>query len=236
MMSLDAESVFFHVPIHPKHRKFFSSHLALPLFVKNKFIELHPGGYFVCSRPDLAPSVPAAQTPLHQHHLDHQVGEFSHASLPLGWTSSTRIWTSVNRHGMRTLLYVDDLLIVCSSFEEASRSRQIIEDTLLTAGLLVRATLKGCFDTPTQTLTDHLGFIISSIDKGSLRVPERSFFALRRQARDVVRDRQESSFRRLRPPSVFLRGSLAYQPSLTCQQFRRPAFISVKSPENLQEL
>jgi hypothetical protein len=29
---------------------------------------------------------------------------------------------------MRTLLYVDDLLIACSSFEEASRARQIIED------------------------------------------------------------------------------------------------------------
>ena len=40
MLSLDVESAFFHVPIHPKHRKFFSNHLALPLFVKNKFIEL----------------------------------------------------------------------------------------------------------------------------------------------------------------------------------------------------
>jgi hypothetical protein len=57
MVSLDVESAFFHVPIHPKHRKFFSSHLALSLFVKNKFIELQSGGYFVCTRPDLAPSV-----------------------------------------------------------------------------------------------------------------------------------------------------------------------------------
>ena len=40
MLSLDVESAFFHVPIHPKHRKFFSSHLALPLFVKNMFSEL----------------------------------------------------------------------------------------------------------------------------------------------------------------------------------------------------
>jgi hypothetical protein len=69
-----------------------------------------------------------------------------------GWTSSPRIWTSVMSvvaaalplHGMRTLLYVDDLLIACSSFEEASRARQIIEDTLLAAGI-VRAPLKGCF-------------------------------------------------------------------------------------------
>jgi hypothetical protein len=62
MMILDVESVFFHVPIHPKHRKFFSSHLTLPLFVNNKFIELHPEGYFVCTRPDLASLLPSAQT------------------------------------------------------------------------------------------------------------------------------------------------------------------------------
>jgi hypothetical protein len=68
---------------------------------------------------------------------------------------------------MCTLLYVDDLLIVCSSFEEAARTRQIIEDTLLSAGI-VRAPLKGCFDTPTQTLPDHLDFIISSIVTSSL--------------------------------------------------------------------
>ena len=81
-----------------------------------------------------------------RHHY-HQVVEFSHASLPLGWTRSPRIWTSVmsvveatlRHHGMRTLLYVDDLLIVCSSFEEASRARQTIEDRLLTSDI-ARAT------------------------------------------------------------------------------------------------
>ncbi len=196
MLSLDVESVFFHVPIHPNHRKFFSSHLALPLFVKNKFIELQTGSYFVCTRPDLAPLVPSAQTPPHLRHHYHHIIEFSHEALPLGWTRSPRIWTNVmsvvaaalRRHGMRTLLYVDDLLIACS-FEEASRARQIIEDTFLAAGI-VRAALKGCFDTPTQTLSDHVGFIISSIGKGALRVPERRCFALRRQARALLFDRQ----------------------------------------------
>ena len=92
----------------------------MPLFVNNKFIELQTGGYFVCTRPDLTSSVTSAQTPLHLRHLYHQVVEFSHAALPIGWTSSTRIWTRVmsivsttlRRHGMRTLLYVDDFLIV----------------------------------------------------------------------------------------------------------------------------
>ena len=92
---------------------------------------------------------------------------------------------ALRRHGMRTLLYVDDLLITCSSFEEASQARQIIEETLLAAGI-VREPLKGCFDTPLQTLPDHLGFSISSIGKGALRVPERRCFALRRQARALL--------------------------------------------------
>jgi hypothetical protein len=194
MLSLDVQSAFFHVPIHPKHRKFFSSQLALLLFVKKKFIELQPGGYFVCSR---------------------QVVEFRHAALPLGWTSSTRIWTSVmsvvtaalRRHDIRTLLYVDDLLIAYSSFEEASRARQIIEDTFLTADI-VRAPLKGCFDTPTQTLTDHLGFSLQHLLHGQ-RSPTGSrkevLCVASSSARAALRVSQESSSRRLRPPSVFLR-------------------------------
>ena len=72
-----------------------------------------------------------------------------------------------------------------ASCDEATRVRQIIEDTLLATDI-VRASLKGCFDTPTQTLTDHLGFIISSIGKGDLRVPERRCFVLWRQARVVL--------------------------------------------------
>jgi hypothetical protein len=186
MVSLDVESAYFHVPIHPKHHKFFSSHLALSLFVNNKFIELQTGGYFVCSRPDLASLVPSAQTPSYLCHLCHQVVEFSHTALPLGWASSPRIWTSVmsvvsavlRRHRMYTLLYVDDLLIAYNSFEEASQVHRIIEETLLAAGI-VRAPLKGCFDTPLQTLPDHLGFSISTIGKGALRVPERRCFSLR---------------------------------------------------------
>jgi hypothetical protein len=83
----------------------------LPLFVKNKFIEVHPGGYFVCSRPDLAPPVPSAQTPLRLRHHYHQVVEFSHAALPLGWTSSPRIWTSVRSRHFR----LNTCLRSCSS-------------------------------------------------------------------------------------------------------------------------
>jgi hypothetical protein len=165
-------------------------------------------------------------------------------------------------HGMRTLLYVDDLLITCSSFEEASRGRQIIEDTLLTAGI-VRTPLKGCFDTPTQTLTDHLGFIISSIGKGVLRVPERRCFALSRQARALLFETVKN--RRLVVSDLLRRFSgtaISWLPAVPLvrfhlrevfnaqEQYKPRCFLSqaavdnllfwrnfsAKSPENLQEL
>ena len=84
---------------------------------------------------------------------------------------------------MHTLLYVDDLLNVCISFDETTRARQIIEDMLLVVGI-VHAPLKGCFDAPTQTLPDHLVFIISSFN---WQMPSaRRCFALRRQARALL--------------------------------------------------
>ncbi len=73
----------------------------------------------------------------------------------------------------------------CPRLKEVSRAPQIIEDTLFTTGI-VRAPLTVCFDTPTQTQPDHLDFIISSIGKGTLRVPERRCFALCRQKHELL--------------------------------------------------
>ena len=163
---------------------------------------------------------------------------------------------------MRTLLYVDDLLIACSSFTEATRARQIIEDTILASGI-VRAPLKGCFDTPTQTLPDHLGFIISSIGKGTLRVPERRCFALRRQARALLFEAVKN--RRLVDSDLLRRftgAAISCLPTVPLtrfhlreifnaqEQYKPKSFLSqavvdsllfwrnfsIKSPENLQEL
>ena len=80
---------------------------------------------------------------------------------------------------------------------------------------IVRVTLKGCFDTPTQTLPDHLGFIISRIDKGALRVPERRSFALWHQARALL---FETVKNRRQVDSDLLCDSRVH-PSLVCQRF-----------------
>jgi hypothetical protein len=227
-------------------------------------------GYFVCSRPDLAPPVPSAQTPLHLRHLYHQVVEFSHAALPLGWTSSPRIWTSVmsvvaaalRRHGMRTLLHVDDLLIACSSFEEASRARQIIEDTLLVTGIVRARHSRAAPILRPRPCPTIWASSSPPLAKETYGFQRGGAFALCRQARAALRDSQESSPRRLRPPSTFLRdshlllasssdGSLSPPRSLQraravqAKIFPLSAAVdsllfwrnfSAKSPENLQKL
>ena len=108
---------------------------------------------------------------------------------------------------MHTLLYVDDLLNVCISFDEITRARQIIEDMLLVVGI-VHAPLKGCFDAPTQTLPDHLVFIISSFNwqMPSASAREEMLCAVQTGARAAFRSSQESTSRRFRP-LVSLRGS-----------------------------
>ena len=153
-------------------------------------------------------------------------------------------------------------MIACSSFEEASQARRIIEETLLAAGI-VRAPLKGCFDTPLQTLPDHLGFSISSIGKGALRVPERRCFALRRQARALLFEASKN--RRLVDSDLLRRfagAAISCLPAVPLarfhlrevfnsqEQYKPRSFLSQgavdnllfwrnfsgKSPENLQEL
>ena len=168
---------------------------------------------------------------------------------------------ALHHHGIRTLFYVDDLLIASSSFDEETRTRQIIEDTLLAAGI-VRVSLKGCVDTPTQTLSDHLGFIISSIDKGALRVPERRCFA-RCQARallfEAVKNRRlvdSDRLCRFTGASISCLSDVPLARFHLCEifnaqeQYKSKSFLSqttvdilffwinfsIKSPENLQEL
>ena len=151
-------------------------------------------------------------------------------------------------------------MITCSSFQETSRSRQIIEEKLLVTGT-VRAPLKDSFDTPTQTLPDHLGFIISSIGKGALRVPERRCFALWRQVRALLFEAAKN--RCLVDSDLLCRFTGAVIPCLPVvplarfhfreifnaqEQYKSKSFLSqaavdsllfwrnFKRPENLQEL
>jgi hypothetical protein len=79
---------------------------------------------------------------------------------------------------------------------------------LLAAGI-VHAPLKGCFDIPLKTLSDHLGFSISTIGKGagSTGSREEVLCAPSSSARAAFRGFQESAPGRLRPPSALRRRS-----------------------------
>jgi hypothetical protein len=200
MVSLDVESAFFHVVIAESHRKYFSSHFAIPAFVRGEFIPLQPGGYWCCTNPRLHPT-PSASTKPHLRHFYYQVIEWSHSSLPLGWTSSPRIWGEVinvvncalKRAGIRTLLYVDDLLACCGTEAEAFLAREIIAKTLEDAGI-TKSPTKGQWN-PSQVLHDHLGNIIDSKGAGCLQLPERRCAMIRRAARHLLY--QASTNRRL---------------------------------------
>ena len=155
MISLDVESAFFHVGIAPSHRKYFASHLAIPAFVKGIFIPLQPGGYWCC-RLDNSPAHPSFDTPKHLQQYYYQVIEWSHYALALGWTASPRIWADVmnvvncalKSQGIRTILYVDDLLAGCGNQQEAFMTRDIIAKTLTDSGI-ARSPTKGQWE-PSQ--------------------------------------------------------------------------------------
>jgi hypothetical protein len=149
--------------------------------------------------PLACPSPPLLAPPLHPH-TGHwlQIVEFSHASMPFGWTSSPRIWealcqvlaASLRRAGIRVLIYVDDFLLAWLSKEKAYWTRILIE-AAFTASCITRAPAKGQW-VPSHVLADHLGFRISTVDRGSLKVPECRCRVLRALASDLLREAASS--------------------------------------------
>ena len=78
--------------------------------------------------------------------------------------------TVLKRAGIRTLLYVDDLLTCCGTETEAFIAREIIAKTLEDAGI-TRSPTKGQW-TPSQVLQDHLDNNVDSKGAGRLQLPE----------------------------------------------------------------
>jgi hypothetical protein len=174
------------------------------------------------------------------------------------------VTAALRYHGMRMLLYVDDLLITCSTFEEASRTRHIIQETLLPcrrhSPFATQGLLRYSHADPAGP--DHLGFIISIIGKEAFRVPERSslYAALSsaRAARHQARCFEAAKNRRLVDSDLLRRfagAAISCLPSVPLARFHlREVFNSQKQykprsfllirllpqqssgPENLQEL
>jgi len=104
---------------------------------------------------------------------------------------------------------LDELVVDNSRAAEPDVTKRIFdawgewvhEKTLLAAGI-VRASVKDCFDTPTQTLPDH-GLHHLQHWQRSPGPREEVLRDVSSSARAVLRSIQESSPCRLRPPSAF---------------------------------
>jgi len=91
----------------------------------------------------------------------------------------------LRRHGIRTLLFIDDALCALPSKADALRARDFIEQMFVRSGL-TRASDKGVW-TPTRHLPDHLGFDIDTSGlTGQLKVPERRCRDVRTLAKDLL--------------------------------------------------
>jgi hypothetical protein len=178
--------------------------------------------------------MPSAQTPLHLRHLYHQIVEFSHAALPLGWTSaiaqdlderhvrSSSSSPPRNAHAVVRRRLVDRLLLLRGSFKGATNNRG-------------HAPRRGYSPRATQGLLRHsdpdpvrpFGFHhLLHWQRSPTGFREEVLCATSSNARAAVRGRQESSARSFRPPSAFLRDSHLL--------LARSSSDSLSSPRSLQ--
>ena len=91
----------------------------------------------------------------------------------------------LRRHGIRTLLFIDDALCALPSKADTLRDRDFIEQMFVRSGL-TWAPDKGVW-TPTRHLPNHLGFDINTSGlRGQLEVPERRCRNVRTLAKDLL--------------------------------------------------
>ena len=177
LLSLDLSAAFWHVPLHRQAARFLSFHFALPLeYIDDRGVRrptpLPPGAYIVDDQ--------------------YIVVERSCASLPFGYTNSPFVFTKIVKviaramraHGLRCLWFLDDCLVAMSSRPEALRARRFVEDLLARSGFH-KAPDKGIWE-PVQTLPDHLGYEISTVGRGCLKVPPRRCRDIHVAAKDLL--------------------------------------------------
>ena len=160
-------------------------------------MDFFAGGYWCCTHPRLSDTSSVSTRP-HHHHYYYQVIEWSHSALPLGWTSSPRIWGEVinvvncalKRPGIRTLLYVDDLLVAVAPKKNPSqRARSSPRRSKMTGLQNFRRKASG------HLSKSYKITIIDSKGGGRLQLPERHCVMIRRVSRHLLY--QASQNRRL---------------------------------------
>ena len=111
--------------------------------------------------------------------------------LPFGLSLAPFVFTKIlkpvlrwaRRRGIRISAYLDDLLIMAKSFQQAEEATQAVLDKLSSLGFLIKPSKSQL--TPTQTIT-HLGFTIDTKSM-TLSVPKDKVRDIRREATKILR-------------------------------------------------
>ena len=91
--------------------------------------------------------------------------------------------------GIRLIVYLDDILIMASSAEKATRDLQVVLWILAHLGFIIN--LKKCLTTPTQMI-EFLGFILNSL-RMVLSLPKEKVFKIRKECRRMLNQTEVSS-------------------------------------------
>ena len=122
---------------------------------------------------------------------------FEFTTLPFGLAPAPFFFTKLLRpvvsflrlRGIRLIVYLDDILIMASSAEKATRDLQVVLRILAHLGFIIN--MKKCLTTPTQMI-EFLGFILNSL-RMVLSLPKEKVFKIRKECRRMLNQTEVSS-------------------------------------------
>ena len=134
--------------------------------------------------------------------FDDQIMEYT--ALPMGLTDSPRIFTRVTKfiqsflrkQGILVVMYIDDILVIASSFSECERCVNIVLGLLRNLGFLINE--KKCSLVPSQEFV-YLGFVWNTVTWAVSLKPKRE-----EKVREAAAKLLRSDFSKCRDVSVFL--------------------------------
>ena len=206
MTSVDISSAYPHVPIARRFRNLLCMRASMamslsdpistdPDLVRETVPHSFTGGS-ASTADSTVPTVPAVSP------TSFRCQDFRFRCLPFGLKSAPRLWTRICKpvmsylrrvHGIRLVIYLDDILICNQSRAGCHRDTQILVDVLRSLGFLLNA--KKCATVPAQR-REFLGLICDSTNM-IFRVPpkkrrvfmhdSKAFLALARQGRVTLR-------------------------------------------------
>ena len=180
--------------VHPEHFKMEGIHTLKELLGQGDWL----------AKVDLKDAyfaIPIHQT--HQKYLHFQFQEkaFRFTCLPFGLSSAPWVFTKtlkpalaiLRQRGVRMIAYIDDILLIAGSKDQALDHAQALVHLLESLGFIIN-TEKSVL-TPSQTI-EFLGLSVSSIDM-ELRLPLAKIKQIRAEARKMMRMAEPPSARTL---------------------------------------